>query len=183
MNRIPGVPDTRKGAPADPEWTVTVAEPLPHCPSVKAGWERIATQTKWDEWRSESRMRGKNVTTILLPPAAEPLRTGDRYVVRVGWFLKIHCLVIESSFPGTGAGENGEMVFDATGVSMAGLVRARFRFTVFRGEDGIVWVRAQEKITSLPFLAPPGDTLEKEHRHTLKNLNESFLSSFCGEGG
>ena len=69
------------------------------------------------------------------------------------------------------------MVFDATGVAMGGLVYARFRFTVFRGEDGVVMACAQEKIMSLPFLAPPKETLESEHRHTFKNLNESFLSS------
>jgi hypothetical protein len=171
------VPDAAKALPADMDWTVTVTEPLPNCPSIKAGWERIATQTKWGEWRSESKMRGKDVITTIVPPATEPLKKGDEYIVRVGRFMKIHCLVIESSSPSTVCDEQGEMIFDAMGNAMGGLVNARFRFTVFRDEDGIVIARAQEKIMSLPFLSPPKDTLESEHRHTFKNLNESFLHS------
>jgi hypothetical protein len=158
------------------EWTVTVSEPLPNCPSIKAAWERIATQTSWGEWRSESKMRGKDVITMLIPPATEPLKTGGEYIVRVGKFMKIHCCVVESSSPGTTTGEEGEMIFDGTGVAMGGIVNARFRFTLFRGEDGVVMARAQEKIMSLPFLVPPKETLESEHRHTFKDLNESFLS-------
>jgi len=35
--------------PTAVDWMVTVTEPLPDCPSVRAGWERIATQSKWSE--------------------------------------------------------------------------------------------------------------------------------------
>ena len=177
MKRLSCVPDAAKAALTDMDWSVTVTRPLPNCPSIKAGWERIATQTKWGEWRSESKMRGKDVITTVVPPATEPLKTGDEYIVRVGRFMKIHCFVIESSSPSTVSDKEGEMIFDAMGNAMGGLVNARFRFTVFRGEDGVVIARAQEKIMSLPFLAPPKDTLECEHRHTFKNLNESFLYS------
>jgi len=159
------------------EWTVTVTEPLPNCPSVKAAWERIATQTRWGEWRTESKMRGKDVFTTVVPPATEPLKPGDEYVVRVGKFMQIHCRVVDASPPSIAAGEDAEMVFDATGVAMGGIVKARFRFTVFRDEDGVVMARAQEKIMSLPFLAPPKETLASEHKHTFKDLNQSFLSS------
>jgi hypothetical protein len=162
-------------APIDVDWTVTVVEPLPNCPSVEAGWERIATQTKWGEWRSESKLRGKGVTTTVVPPATEPLKTGDEYVVQVGRLMKIRCRVLESSF-GAVSDEDGEMVFDAKGVALGGVVNARFRFTVFRGEDGMVMARAQEKIISLPLLAPSKRTLASEHRHTLQHLNRSFRS-------
>ena len=162
-------------APADVDWTVTVTEPLPDCPSVEACWERLATQTKWGEWRSASKMRGKDIVTTVVPPATEPLKMGDEYLVRVGRFMKIRCRVLESS-PGTSAVEGGESVFDATGVALGGIVKARFRFTVFRGEDGVVMARAQERIMSLSLLAPSRETLENEHRHTFKDLNESFLS-------
>jgi hypothetical protein len=168
--------DAAIAAPADVNWTVTITEPLPDCPSVAAGWERIASQTKWGGWRSESRMRGKDVATTLVPPATEPLKTGDKYVVRVGIFMKIHCRVLESSSPGAATGKEEELVFDALGVALGGIVKARFRFTVFRDEDGMVMARAQEKIKSLPFLTPSKETLESEHRHTFKDLNKSFLS-------
>lgn len=170
------VPDAAIAAPADVDWPVTVIEPLPNCPGVEAGWEKIATQTKWGEWRSESRMRGKEVATTVVPPATEPLKTGDEYIVKVGSFMKICCRVLESSSPGTDAGEDGEMVFDAMGVALGGIVNARFRFTVFRSKDGVVMARAQEKIMSLPFLVPSRGTLESEHRHTFKDLNDSFRS-------
>jgi hypothetical protein len=156
---------------------ITVTEPLPDCPSVRAGWERIATQSKWGEWRSESKMRGPNVTTVVLPPATEPLQAGDKYVVRIGRLMKIHCRVIESSSREATSGENQEMVFDAIGTSLGGLVRARFRFTVFRSEGGTIMARAQERIDSLSFLVPPAATLENEHRHTFRDLNRSFASS------
>jgi hypothetical protein len=162
--------------PADVNWTITITEPLPDCPSVEAAWERIATQTKWGEWRSESRMRGKDVATSIIPPATEPLKTDDEYVVKVGRFMKIHCRVLESASSGAAKVEQDEMVFEAMGVVLGGIFNARFRFTVFRGEDGIVMARAQEKIKSLPFLTPPKETLESEHRHTFKDLNKSFLS-------
>ena len=68
------------------------------------------------------------------------------------------------------------MVFDAMGVTLGGIVNARFRFTVFRGKDGVVMARAQEKMMSLPLLAPSKATLESEHRHTFKDLNDSFRS-------
>jgi len=122
-------------------------------------------------------MRGKDITTTVVPPATEPLKIGDEYIVRVGRFMKIHCRVIASSSPDTTAGRDDEMVFDAMGVAMGGLVNARFRFTFFRGGNDVVMARAQEKIMSLPFLAPSKETLESEHRHTFKNLNESFLTS------
>lgn len=163
-------------APIAVDWMVTVTEPLPDCPSVRAGWERLATQSNWGEWRSESKMRGSNVTTSIVPPATEPLKTGDEYVARIGRFMKIHCAVLESSADGAMSGEGEEMVFDAKGTSLGGLVKARFRFTVFRGEDGVVMARAQERIDSLSFLVPPKETLEDEHRHTFKDLNRSFLS-------
>lgn len=163
--------------PADFDWMITVTEPLPDCPSVRAAWERVATQSKWGEWRSESKMRGPNVTTAIVPPATEPLQAGDEYVVRVGNFMKINCSVVESSSRDSAADEHGEMVFDAVGVSLGGLVRARFRFTIFSGEDGVVMARAQERIDSLSFLVPPKETLENEHRHTFRDLNTSFVCS------
>ena len=172
MSRRSSAPGAATAAPADVDWTVMVTEPLPDCPSVAAGWERIATQTKWGEWRSESKMRGKGVTISVVPPATEPLQAGDEYVVNVGRKLRIRCQVLESA--GAATGEDAEMVFDATGVALGGVVRARFRFTVFRGDDGIVMARAQERITTLPFLAPSKATLEREHRHTFRDLNGSF---------
>lgn len=173
---------------SDECWTITVTEPLPDCPSVQAGWERIATQTTWSQWRSESRMRGSNVTTTVVPPATEPLTTGDEYVVQVNRLLKIRCRVVESPYPATAGGKDGrtgqdshdgldgEMVFSATGVALAGIVRARFRFAVFRAADGTVMGRAQEKLVSIPLLSPSREILEAEHRHTLRELNASFRS-------
>jgi hypothetical protein len=121
-------------------------------------------------------MRGPNVTTVIVPPATEPLQTGDRYVARVGRFMKIHCRVLEASSPEARTDEGEEMVFDAMGTSLGGLVRARFRFTVYKSEDGVVMARAQERIDSLSFLVPPRETLENEHRHTFRDLNRSFVS-------
>ena len=163
-------------AARDMDWTITVDEPLPDCPSVRAGWERIATQTKWGEWRSESKMRGKNVTTTVVPPSAEPLETGAEYVVKVGRLMKIRCRVIESPYRSTGAGGDGEMVFSAKGVALAGIVKAHFRFIFSRAEDGTIMGRAQEKFVSLPFISPSKETLENEHKHTLRDLNASFRS-------
>lgn len=158
-------------------WMAEVTEALPDCTSIQAAWERIATQSKWGEWRSESKMRGPNVTTTVVPPATEPLKTGDEYIARVGKLMKIHCRVLESSADDAAPDDLEEMVFDAQGTSLGGLVRARFRFTVFRGEEGEVMARAQERIDSLPFLVPPKETLEDEHRHTFRDLNRSFLPS------
>lgn len=163
-------------APGEVNWTVTVTVPLPNCPCVEAGWEKSASQSGWGEWRTESRMRGSGVFTTIVPPASEPLGAGDEYIVKVGKFMSIRCRVIESSTPGTAAGENGEMVFDAMGTAMGGLVRARFRFSVFRNRDGMVMARAQEKIMTLQLLAPSSEILESEHRHTLRDLNNSFAS-------
>jgi hypothetical protein len=177
VKRLPWVSHAATAAPSDVDWTVTVIEPLPDCPSVEAGWERIATQTRWGEWRSESKMRGKEVVTMVVPPATEPLKTGDEYIVKVGWFMKIRCRVLESSSLDLASGEDGERVFDAMGVTLGGMVKARFRFTVFRGEDDVVMARAQEKMMTLPLLAPSKATLEREHRHTFKDLNNSFRSS------
>lgn len=78
----PSSPSDVTPAPSDADWTITVTEPLPNCPSVQAGWERIATQTNWGEWTSEGKMRGKDVTTTVVPPAVEPLKTGDEYLRR-----------------------------------------------------------------------------------------------------
>jgi len=167
-------PEAAIAAPTEVNWTVTVIEPLPNCPSVEVGWERIATQTKWGEWRSESKMRGKGVVTTLVPPATEPLKVGDEYVVNVGKFMKIRCRVLESSTPSTAAG--GGMVFDSMGVALGGIVKARFRFTLFRRDDGTILAKAEEKIRSWPFLAPSVETLESEHRHTFRELNKHFTT-------
>ncbi len=173
MNRPISRLDTLTAELPDAYWTITVTEPLPECPSVEAGWEKIAAQTKWGEWRSESALR-KNVTTLVIPPAVEPLQTGDAYIVKVGRFLRIHCRVLESSKPATP--DIGNMVFDASGTALGGLVRAHFRFTIFRDDNGIVTACAQEKIMSFPFLTPSKIILESEHRQTLRDLNRSFLA-------
>lgn len=157
----------------DVDWVVAVTEPLPECPSVRAAWTRLATQSTWHTWRPPSRMRGKGVTTTVVPPATEPLTTGDAYVVRVNRFLTIRCRVLESPSR-TPTADDDEMVFDATGVALGGLVRARFRFTVFLDDDGTVMARAQEGMVALPMLRPSTATLESEHRHTLRALRESF---------
>ena len=170
------VPDATTAAPADVDWTVWVVESLPDCPSVEACWEKLATQTTWGEWRSASKLRGEDIVTTLVPPATEPLKAGDEYVVSVGRFMRIRCRVLESSSPDTTAADGGVAVFDASGVALGGIIKARFRFTVFRGEDGVVMARAQERFKSLPLLAPSRETLEDEHRHTFKDLNESFHS-------
>lgn len=175
MKRTPYVEDTAIVVPDDVDWTVIVTVPLPNCPSVEAGWAKIATQTKWNEWRSESKMRGKDVVTTVVPPATEPLKAGDQYVVKIGRFMKIRCRVIESSSSDAITGKDEQMVFDASGVALCGIVNARFRFTIFRDEEGVVMARAQEKIRSLSWLTPSQDTLENEHRHTFKDLNDSFL--------
>jgi len=176
MDRRTSASDAVNAAPTAVDWMVTVTEPLPDCPSVQAGWERIATQSKWGEWRSESKMRGQDVITTVVSPATEPLQAGDEYVVKIGRSMKIRCSVLESSSPDAPTGERDEMVFDAKGTALGGIVRARFRFTVFRDEGGMVMARAQEKIVSLPFFLPPKETLESEHRHTFRDLNKSFLS-------
>lgn len=177
MKRLPWVPKAATAAPAAMNWTVQVVEPLPSCPSVEAGWAKIATQTKWGEWRSETKLRGKEVATTVVPPAAEPLKTGNEYIVKISRFMRIRCRVLESSSLGTASGKDDEMVFDAIGVALGGVVKARFRFTVFRGKDGTVMARAQEKMISLPLLLPSKETLENEHRQTFKDLNDSFRGS------
>jgi hypothetical protein len=177
MGRRRSPSDAVVDAPSAVNWMVTVTAPLPDCPSVEAGWKRIATQSTWGEWRSESKMRGSNVITTVVPPATEPLQAGDEYVVKVGRWMRIRCRVLESSSPDAPRGEHGEMVFDATGTALGGLVRARFRFTVFRSASGTIMARAQEKLASLPFLVPRKETLEREHRHTFTELNRSFLPS------
>ena len=174
MDRQSSASDNVTASPTAVDWMVTVTEPLPDCPSVLAGWEKIATQSKWGEWRSESKMRGQDVITTVVPPATEPLQAGDEYIVKVGKFMKIRCRVVESSSPDTPTGDDDEMVFDAKATALGGIVRARFRFTVFRDEDGTVMARAQEEIVSLPFFVPPKETLESEHKHTFRDLNRSF---------
>ncbi len=173
-NRELEVEPTRSAA--DVEWTTTVTARLPDCPSVRAGWERLATQTRWPEWRSASEMRSVDVATTLLPPATEPLSAGDEYVVRVSRFMNIRCRVLES-FGGSESEPRPEAVFDAVGLTLGGLVRARFRFTLFTTEDGTVVARAQEKVDSPSFLSPDRKKLAREHEHTFRDLNESFLST------
>ena len=163
-------------AAADVDWTVTVTQQLPDCPSVEACWEKLATQTTWSEWRSPSKLRGEDIVTTVVPPATEPLKVGDEYIVRIARFMRLRCRVLESSSPDTTAADAGEAVFDATGVALGGIVKARFRFTLFLGEDGVVMARAQERFMSLSWLAPSRETLEEEHRHTFRDLNESFRS-------
>jgi len=63
MARGPRPPAPATPAPSDVDWSVTVVAPLPHCPSVAAAWERIATQTRWSEWRSESKIPGSDAST------------------------------------------------------------------------------------------------------------------------
>lgn len=158
----------------DTDWTITVTEPLPDCPSVLAGWTRLATQSDWAAWRPQSKMRGPGITTTPIPPATEPLTTGDEYLVRVNAFLKIRCRVLASPHLSGTTPDDREMVFDATGTALAGLVKARFRYTVFLAEDGTVMARAQERMSAMPLLSPSKQTLENEHRTTLRALNDSF---------
>lgn len=166
-------------------WTVVVTETLPSCPSTEAAWTKIATQTRWGEWRTPSKMRSDQVVTTLVPPAVEPLQhTGDEYRVQIssnGWCCTpvIWCRVIESS-SSTKKEKEETAVFDATGVMLGGMIKARFRFTFFLNDEGVVTGQVQEKIQSflLPWLLlPPKDVLEEEHRHTLHDLNQSFNQS------
>lgn len=181
MRRPPRARGPVTAEPDEVAWTVTVTEPLPHCPNVRAGWERIATQSAWDEWRSPSQMRGESVDVKVVPPAVEPLSDGDEYVVKVGRFMTIRCRVLESTGPGASSDDDrADLVFDALGIALGGLVKARFRFTIFVGPDGVVMARAQERIMSLPVLVPSAQTLASEHRHTLRDLDRSFRDAVDG---
>jgi hypothetical protein len=112
--------------------------------------------------------------------------------------MSVRCHVLESPGPPADGDDEDpdEMVFDAAGTSLGGLIRARFRFTVFKsppkGEgDGsttaplaaaaatpVVMATAQERIDSpLRFLVPPARVLEGEHRHTFRDLDASFAPS------
>ena len=173
MKRKRGQLDTITGPPGDVEWTTTVTARLPNCPGVLTGWEMLASPTRWPEWRSPSEMRSADVVTTLVPPAREPLQAGDEYVVKVSRYMCIRCRVLESSASSVRE-PNAEMVFDAVGLAMGGLVKARFRFTVFTGDDGSVMARADEKVDSLSFLSPNRETLGNEHEHTFRDLNASF---------
>ena len=97
MHRWSPMSVTTSAAPPEVDWTVSVTEPLPDCPSIAAAWERIATQTTWGTWRSESKIRGPDVTTVVVSNATEPLHAGDPYVVKVSRVLMIRCRVLASS--------------------------------------------------------------------------------------
>ena len=77
-------------------------------------------------------MRGRDVITTVVPPATEPLKTGDQYVVKVGWFMKIRCRVLESSSRVAVLNEDDGMCFDTIGRALGGMVKARFRFSIFK---------------------------------------------------
>lgn len=85
--------------------------------------------------------------------------------------------VVESSAPDAATSDEAARVFDAMGTALGGLLRARFRFTVFRQPGGPVMARAQERLDALSFLLPSRETLANEHRHTLRDLNLSFRAS------
>lgn len=175
MRRGSPMSATTVSAPNDVAWLVTVTEPLPDCPSVHAAWTRIATQSTWGSWRSESKMHGRDVVTTVAPPATEPLLAGDAYVVNVGRWLRIRCRVVESLAPdAAAASDEPALVFDATWTALGGLLRARFRFTLFRQPGGPVMARAQERLDALAILLPSREALANEHRHTLRDLNLSF---------
>ena len=175
MRRGSPMSATTVSAPNDVAWLVTVTEPLPDCPSVHAAWTRIATQSTWGSWRSQSKMRGPDVVTTVVPPATEPLQAGDAYVVNVGRWLGIRCRVVESSAPdAAAASDEPALVFDATGTTLGELLRAPSRFTLFRQPGGPVIARAQERLDALPFLRSSREALANEHRHTLRDLNLSF---------
>ena len=80
MHRWSPMSVTTSAAPPEVDWTVSVTEPLPDCPSIAAAWERIATQTTWGPWRSESKMRGPDVNhrgrlpCYGTPPGGRPVR-------------------------------------------------------------------------------------------------------------
>ena len=164
MRRGSPMSATAVAAPNDVAWLVTVTEPLPDCPSVRAAWARIATQSTWGSWRSQSKMRGPDVVTTVVPPATEPLQAGDAYVVRVGRWLRIRCRVVESSAPDAATSDEAARVFDATATALGGLLRARFRFTVFRQPGGAVMARAQERRAAVP-RPVPGDPRQRAPAH------------------
>jgi hypothetical protein len=115
-------------------------------------------------------------------PDGPSVQAGDDYVVKVGRWMTVRCRVLESTSPGASTREPDEMVFDAQGTALGGIVRARFRSTVFRDTGGVVMARAQERIVSLPFLVAPKETLEREHRQTFRDLDASLLPEVVSSG-
>lgn len=148
------------------DWLVTVEEPMPDCPDCQAAFAKIASPSKYGDWRSSLVAKAK---VTIVPPAVEPMKTDDEMKSRFGCITS-SATVVESK------STEDDCVFDIFGQCCCGLAKGRLRFEIYK-KDGVVTGKVQEKQYGCSCLLPPKGTVEKEHRTMLKELNDTFKST------
>ena len=146
------------------EWTVEVDVPLPHCPSAQAAYEKLASPTKWKEWRSSEFVKikcqaGKGVS--------EPVKTNDE------WFFYPFIFTFTNKAIEAEATDD-TAVMDAVGRGLFGLMHARLRFDVYKNDKGEWMGKAREKHMRGRWMFPKDDVIRGEHRTMFQELDKLF---------
>jgi hypothetical protein len=146
------------------DWDVEFTMELQDCLSIELAFSRVASPSKMKDWTTMDFARSSFIT---LPDGMEePLKQGDEYLLTVGPLTGIAKVsLLETSAT--------RCVFEVSGSMLWGMVKNKFRTTIYQ-KEGAIYGRTQEKFVKGRPLANGDDYVRKQHETLLRDLNRVF---------
>lgn len=148
------------------DWLVSCSGPIPNCKTLEAAFDRLASPSKTHGWCSNDFGKFK---IALGGSTTEPLKENDRFSISIIGPLKMSALVTQS-----GEIEEGTFVYEVVGSALFGMIKNRFRSTLFKDNTGIIMLKTQEVFHSGGFMVNSKEHVMEQHDTFIKEFNESW---------
>ena len=146
-------------------WYVEATHPLPNLPSIDEAYIKLASPSKWIEWRSSDFAKGKNTA---LDGAKEPFKQSNKNQVKLG---PITITIEYTEVTKT----SDELIIDTIGTAFFGFMKSRLRFHIYKDlQTGKFVGKAQENPTSMKWIFPSPKKIEMEHVTMFKELDALY---------
>jgi hypothetical protein len=147
---------------------VSCSGSIPDCRNLQTAFDRLASPSKTHEWCSNDFSKFK---ITLDESITEPLKEGDTFSINIAGLLKSSALVTQS-----GETEKGIFVYEVVGSALLGIIKNRFRSTLFKDDNGVIMLQTQVVfLYGGLFLVNSKDHVMQQHQLMIKEFNESWV--------
>jgi hypothetical protein len=147
--------------------TISVSAAIPNFPNAAAVYEKLASPSKWKEWRSKKH----SIKLLGGTETKEPLEKDAEFIFGMG-IMRCTLKVLDCS--GSSTTDGALLLFHECGGSFwFGLGKAHMRTEIATDNDGVVTVTVTE--TQSGMIKPPEKEMREANETMLKDLNISFV--------